>query len=176
MTNAIANAIATLTNPSTVHRMDKDGGGASWVQQDTLSFHRTRLMEKMLDQLSWSTRQAVEYSDKQRSRVITARHRFNGDEISTIQLQAAIAEAQAASLNAEILGDTMAALQADYAEEHGDEYVPYGSKKHSNVPTRGIAPDMPTDIAAQLEALGLAGETETIANTNGIDTPDERTA
>ena len=35
---------------------------------------------------------------------------------------------------------------------------------------------MPADIAAQLEALGLGGETETVANTNGIDTPDERTA
>lgn len=175
MTNPIANAIATLTNPSTVHRMDKDGS-AGWVQQDTLSFHRTKLMEKMLDQLSWSTQQAVEYSDKQRSRVITARHRFNGDEISTIQLQAAIAEAQAASLNAEILADTMAALQADYAEEHGEDYVPYGSQKHSNVPTSGVTTDVPADIAAQLEALGLAGETEIIANTNGIDTPDERMA
>lgn len=176
MTNPIADAIATLTNPSTVHRMDKDGGGASWVQQDTLTFHRTKLMEKMLDQLSWSTQQAEEYSDKQRSRVITARSRFNGDEISTTQLQAAIAEAQSASLNAEILADTMAALQADYAEEHGDEYTPYNRQKRSNVPTRGVTPDMPADIAAQLEALGLGGETETIANTNGIDTPDERTA
>ena len=170
MTNPIANAIANLSNSTQVHR------NGEWTQQDTLAFHRTKLMEKMMDQLSWSTQQAVEYSDKQRFRVITARSRFNGDEISTTQLQAAIAEAQSASLNAEILADTMAALQADYAEAHGEEYTPYGRQKNSNLPTEGEAPDLPADIAAQLEALGLAGETETIANTNGIDTPDERTA
>lgn len=170
MKNPIADAIANLSNPAQVHR---NGG---WTQQDTLAFHRTKLMEKMLDQLSWSAQQAEEYSDKQRSRVITARSRFNGDEISTTQLQAAIAEAQSASLNAELLADTMAALQADYAEEHGEEYTPYNRQKHSNVPTRGASSDIPADIAAQLAALGLEGETETVANTNGIDTPDERTA
>lgn len=168
--NPIADAIATLSNNAQVHRNN------GWTQQDTLSFHRTKLMEKMLDQLSWSTQQAEEYSDKQRSRVITARSRFNGDEISTTQLQAAIAEAQSASLNAEILAETMAALQADYAEEHGEEYTPYNRQKHSNMPTRGAASDIPADIAAQLAAMGLEGETETVANTNGIDTPDERTA
>ena len=168
--NPIANAIANLSNSTQVHR---NGG---WTQQDTLAFHRTKLVEKMLDQLSWSAQQAEEYADKQRSRVTTARSRFNGDEISTTQLQAAIAEAQSASLNAELLADTMAALQADYIEENGEEYTPYNRQKHSNVPTRGATPDLPADIAAQLEALGLGGETDTIANTNGIDTPDERTA
>lgn len=169
MKNPIANAIANLSNNAQVHR------NGEWTQQDTLSFHRTKLIEKMMDQLSWSAQQAIEYSDKQRGRVITARSRFNGDEISTTQLQAAICEAQSASLNADILADTMAALQEVYTEERGEEYTPYNRQRFSNVPTDAKA-DIPEDIAAQLAALGLEGETETIANTNGIDTPDERTA
>ena len=52
MTNQIAEAIANFANPTQVHR------NGNWVQQDTLAFHRTKLMEKMLDQLSWSTQQA----------------------------------------------------------------------------------------------------------------------
>ena len=153
--------IETMCNETQVHR------NGNWTQQDTLQFHRVKLLEKMLDQLSWSAQQAEEYSEKQRDRVKLARARFSGDEISTTQLQAAIAEAQSASLNAHILNDTYAAISEAHTEDTGEEYIPYNRKRGSNLTTGGTAQAIPADIAAQLAEMGLEGDTDTIANTNG---------
>ena len=162
MTNNIAQTIIeTMSNEAQVHR------NGDWTQQDTLQFHRIKLLEKMPDQLSWSAQQAEEYSEKQRDRVKLARGRFNGDEISTTQLQAAIAEAQSASMNADILSDTYNSLQETYTEDTGEDYVPYNRKRGSNLTTGGTPQAIPADIAAQLAAMGLDGDTDTIANTNG---------
>ena len=64
--NTITKAIfSTVTNTCDVHRRSSSvnalGSESMWVQQDTIAFHRNKLLEKMLDQLSWSTNAADEY-------------------------------------------------------------------------------------------------------------------
>ena len=154
-------AIEGLSNFTEVLR------NGDFTNQDTMLFHRTKLIEKMLDQLSWSKDQAEEYSDKQRTRVNIARQRFNGDEISTTQLKGAIAEAQSASLNAEMLTAMFNELQDVYMCDNGEDYLPYNRKAKSNVPTGKANPDIPEDLAAQLKAMGLDGPTDIVANTQG---------
>lgn len=170
--NPIIKAVySTITNTCDVHRrintVNTLGDGSMWVQQDTILFHRNKLVEKMLDQLSWSTNAADEYADKQKTRTIEARKRYNGDEISTTQLQAAMAEAESANLNSQILQDLYDNLQAAYTEDNGEEYVPYNRARHSNV-TKNTTQELPPEMAAKLAAMGLGGDTDTIANTDGV--------
>ena len=171
--NTITKAIfSTVTNTCDVHRRSSSvnalGSESMWVQQDTIAFHRNKLLEKMLDQLSWSTNAADEYTEKQKTRTTEARKRFNGDEISTTQLQAGIAELQSATLNAEILQDLYDSLQAAYTEDNGEEYTPYNRARNSNVTTKTTT-ELPAELAAQLAAFGLDGAADTVANTDGVD-------
>lgn len=161
--NNLADMIAVnLTNTAQVYR-DRD-----WTQADTLAFHRHRLMEKMIDQLDWSLSQAEDYTEKQKDRVRMAQRRFTGDEISTIQLQAAIAEAQSASLNVDILRAELAALHLMLEEETGAPYTPFKRSRTSNLRQDAQPKAMPADLAAQLAALGIAPDAaEVIANTAG---------
>ena len=144
-----------------------------WTQQDTLRFHRVKLFEKMLDQLSWSHRQAEEYADKQKERVAQAQRRFTGDELSTFQLQAAIAEAKSAALNVEIIAQTFDSVEAHRWDATGEAYTPYGTSKRSNIAPQRAQAQMPADIAADLAALGLAPTAPANRNTDG---EEDRTA
>ena len=159
--STMTTAIEGLSNYTEVFR------NGQFTYQDTMHFHRSRLIEKMLDQLNWSKDQAVKYSDKQRTRVNLARQRFNGDEISTTQLKGAIAEAQSASLNAEMLQSMYDDLQKVYICDNDEYHTPYGMKQQSNVPTSENAADIPEDMAKQLKAMGLDGPTDIVANTQG---------
>lgn len=167
-TLSIGGTIAeTMANLSDVVR-DRD-----WTQQDTLRFHRVKLFEKMLDQLSWSHRQAEEYADKQKERVAQAQRRYTGDELSTFQLQAAIAEAKSASMNVEIIAQTFDSVEAHRWDATGEAYTPYGTSKRSNIAPQRAQAQMPADIAADLAALGLAPAAPANRNTDG---EEDRTA
>ena len=156
-----------MSNLSDVVR-DRD-----WTQQDTLRFHRVKLFEKMLDQLSWSHRQAEEYAEKQKERVAQAQRRYTGDELSTFQLQAAIAEAKSASMNVEIIAQTFDSVEAYRFDATGERYTPYGTSKRSNIAPQRAQAQMPADIAADLAALGLAPTASANRNTDG---EEDRTA
>lgn len=142
-----------------------------WVYQDVMTFQRKIIMEAVIDKLDWlinSPKGTVAYVDQTRERVMQAQRRFTGDEISTMFLKGAIAEAKSASLKNDILQDEYTKLQNAYADEFGDRHTPYGRVKGSNVRSDERA-DIPADIAAELAALGMTPELGTIANTNGVE-------
>jgi hypothetical protein len=127
-----------------------------------------KMLEKMADQLAWSVTQTEEYSNKQRDRVKIARQRYTGDEISTTQLQGAIAEAQAASLNHDITADLLANILAQIEAETGKAYTPFLMMRTSNLRQEARTSSLPADLAAQLAALGIDdADGATVANTRG---------
>ena len=63
-------------------------------------------------------------------------------------------------------------LQESYRAEHGERHVPYGTSRYSNV-RRDTRPEIPADIKAELEALGMTPEINGVANTDGVDTTSE---
>ena len=138
-----------------------------WKYEDTLKFHRNKLLEKMADQLAWSVTQTEEYSAKQRDRVKIARQRFTGDELTDLQLRGAMADAQAASLHditADLLADILAQIEADT----GKAYTPFRMTRTSNLRQEARTSSLPADLAAQLAALGIEDiDGETVANTRG---------
>ena len=146
-----------------------------WVTQDVMRFQRKIIMEAVMDKLDWlinSPKGTEAYVAQTRERVAHAQRRFTGDEISTMFLKGAIAEAKNASLKHSMMVDFNAKLQRAYIDLTGDEYTPFNRVKRSNV--RSDEPtDMPADIAAELAALGMAPDLGTVANTSGVnDTRD----
>ena len=146
-----------------------------WVTEDLMKFQRKIIIEAMIDKLDWlmfSPKGTDAYIAQTRERVMNAQRRFTGDEISTMFLKGAIAEAKNASLKHSMMVDFNAKLQRAYIDLTGDEYTPFNRVKRSNV--RSDEPtDMPADIAAELAALGMAPDLGTVANTSGVnDTRD----
>jgi hypothetical protein len=146
-----------------------------WVTEDLMKFQRKIIIEAMIDKLDWlmfSPKGTDAYIAQTRERVMNAQRRFTGDEISTMFLKGAIAEAKNASLKHSMMVDFNAKLQRAYIDLTGDEYTPFNRVKRSNV--RSDEPtDMPADIAAELAALGMAPDLDTVANTSGVnDTRD----
>jgi hypothetical protein len=142
-----------------------------WITEDVLSFQRKIIVEALIDKLDWlinSHKGTEAYVTQTRERVMQAQRRFTGDEISTMFLKGAIAEAKAASLKNEVLNDMLNQLSTGYATEHGKEYTPYGRMKMSNVRSDTNS-DIPADIAKELAALGITPDIATVSNTNGVD-------
>ena len=139
-----------------------------WKYEDTLKFHRNKLLEKMADQLAWSVTQTEEYSAKQRDRVKIARQRFTGDELTDLQLRGAMADAQAASLNHDITADLLADILAQIEADTGKAYTPFRMTRTSNLRQEARTSSLPADLAAQLAALGIEDvDGATVANTRG---------
>jgi hypothetical protein len=139
-----------------------------WTYTDTLQFHRVKMLEKMADQLAWSATQTEEYAAKQRDRVKIARQRYTGDEISTLQLQGSIAEAQSASLNHDIVTATLADILAQIEADTGKAYTPFRMTRSSNLRQEPRSSNLPADLAAQLAALGIDdADGAIVANTRG---------
>lgn len=165
MTNTIKALVEELTMNEEVLR------NGDWIHTDVMKFQRKVLIEGMIDKLDWlinSAKGSEAYVAQTRERVAQAQRRFVGDEISTMFLKGAIAEAKAASLKHDVLIDLYDQLQAAYVEDNGDGYTPYGRVSRSNVRS-DEAKDIPADIAAELKALGMAPDTGTVANTDGVE-------
>jgi hypothetical protein len=161
-----ATIVETITNlMANVSNVIRQG---DWTYTDTLAFHRVKMLEKMADQLAWSATQTEEYATKQRDRVKIARQRYTGDEISTTQLQGAIAEAQSASLNHDIVTATLADILAQIEADTGKAYTPFRMTRTSNLRQETRSSNLPADLAAQLAALGIDdADGATVANTRG---------
>ena len=169
MTNAIQNLMNELTISEEVLR------NGDWVVTDTAQFQRRILLEGMIDKLDWmihSGKGMTAYVEQTRQRVANAQRRYTGDEISTTYLKGAIAEAKAASLKLDTFTRIMQDAQHAYIELTGDEYTPYGRMKRSNVRSDEKS-EIPADIAAELEALGISPDLGTTANTNGVDSLED---
>lgn len=167
--NLIEVITETLTQNEEVLR------NGDWVVTDLMAFQRRIIVEALIDKLDWlieSPKGTEAYVKQTRERVTQAQNRYVGDEISTMFLKGAIAEAKAASMKDAILKQMMAQLESSYVEEHGQSYTPYGKTRRSNV--RMDEPkEIPADIAAELAALGMTPDVGTIANTDGVnDTRD----
>lgn len=142
-----------------------------WVTQDVMTFQRKIIMEAVMDKLDWlisSAKGTEAYVAQTRERVANAQRRFTGDEISTMFLKGAIAEAKSASLKHETLTAMFEELHVAYGEDFGDSYTPYGRVKRSNLRSDG-ASDIPADIAAELAALGMTPDLGTVSNTDGVE-------
>lgn len=161
----IESLMSFMTMPQEVLR------NGDWVVTDVMTFQRKIMMEALMDKLDWlinSPKGTEAYVTTTRERVANAQRRFSGDEISTMFLKGAIAEAKAAAVKCDALGSLYGELQSLYAKEHGDDYTPYGRARRSNV--RSDEPsEIPADIAAELKALGMTPTLGTIANTDGVD-------
>ena len=165
MTNIIEMLRDQLTQIEEVLR------NGDWVQTDVMSFQRKIIFEGLMDKLDWlinSPKGSEAYVTQTKERVMNAQRRYTGDELSTMFLQGAIAEARAASLKDLALKNMMEQLEAAYAEDNGEAYTPYGRMRRSNVRSDEPA-KLPPGIAADLAALGLEADLGTVSNTNGVE-------
>tara|TARA_Y100000592_G_scaffold60999_1_gene95321 strand:+ start:2430 stop:2951 length:522 start_codon:yes stop_codon:yes gene_type:complete len=156
----IINALTKLSLDTEVYNSYED----KWEHKDQMDFPRKILIEAFLDKLYWLTKGknsstrpsgSEAYVTQQKARVKYAQETYRGDEISEIRLRGAIANCQAASDKHEVLSQMQTQLHTFYLETYGEDYLPYGSAKGSNVPVSAES-DIPTDIQQQLEALGMA--------------------
>ena len=165
MTDLIKALTETLTQNEEVLR------NGDWIHTDVMSFQRKIIFEALLDKLDWlinSPKGTEAYVTQTRERVANAQRRFSGDEISTMYLKGAIAEAKAASVKSDALNTLFRELDSKYIAENGDSYTPYGRARRSNV--RSDEPsEIPADLAAELKALGMTPTLGAIANTDGVD-------
>lgn len=142
-----------------------------WVTQDVMTFQRKIIMEAVMDKLDWlinSAKGTEAYVAQTRERVANAQRRYTGDEISTMFLKGAIAEAKSASLKHETLVSMYEELHQAYLADFEDGYTPYGRVKRSNL-RADAASEIPADIAAELAALGMTPDLGTVSNTNGVE-------
>jgi|TARA_R110000796_G_scaffold247513_1_gene372999 hypothetical protein len=167
MNNAAQRIIESLTMNAEITKNN------DWVVQDVMTYQRKIITEGILDKLSYlmNGQGGTEaYLDKQKQRVVTARKRYNGDEISTMFLKGAMAGQRAASDKQDLLTNLWNGLQQQYEEDTGDVYTPYNMRSVSNVAIDWNG-EVPSDIAAELEALGHdSTDTSYIQNTDGVDT------
>lgn len=165
----MANIIEMLKNELTQNEQVLRNG--DWVQTDVMSFQRKIIFEGLMDKLDWlinSPKGSESYVAQTKERVMNAQRRYTGDELSTMFLQGAIAEAKAASLKDMALKNLMDQLEAAYAEDNDEPYTPYGRTRRSNV--RSDQPsELPADLAADLAALGLKPDLGTATKTNGVE-------
>jgi hypothetical protein len=142
-----------------------------WVTQDVMTFQRKIIMEALMDKLDWlinSPKGTEAYVAQTRERVAQAQRRFTGDEISTMFLKGAIAEAKSASLKQDTLTAMYDEIVAAYWNDFEETYTPYGRAKRSNLRLDQPS-EIPADIAAELAALGMTPDLGTVSNTNGVD-------
>jgi hypothetical protein len=153
-------AITNLTLDMEVYNSYED----RWHNEDQMAFARKIIMEAIMDKLYWLTKGKNKggkpsgsegYLTQQQARVKYAQETFRGDEISELRLRGAIANCQAAAAKHEALTDLQNSLHSQYMIQFGEDYMPYGSAPHSNVPVAAES-DMPSDIQQMLEALGMA--------------------
>lgn len=161
----IESLMSFLTMP---HEVLRNG---DFVVTDVMAFQRKIIMEALMDKLDWlinSPKGTEAYVATTRERVANAQRRFSGDEISTMYLKGAIAEAKAASVKSDALSTLFREIESKYIAEQGEGYTPYGRARRSNV--RSDEPsEIPADLAAELKALGMTPTLGTIANTDGVD-------
>jgi hypothetical protein len=142
-----------------------------WVTQDVMRFQRKIIMEAVMDKLDWlinSPKGTEAYVAQTRERVAHAQRRFTGDEISTMFLKGAIAEAKSASLKQETLTAMYDEIVNAYYADFEEVYTPYGRTHRSNLRLDQPS-EIPADIAAELAALGITPDLGTVANTQGVD-------
>jgi hypothetical protein len=163
------NLIEVITETLTQNEQVLRNG--DWVHTDVMAFQRRIIFEALMDKLDWlinSPKGTEAYVAQTRERIGQAQKRYVGDEISTMFLKGAIAEAKAAQLKDMALKNLMDQLEAAYINDNGQSYTPYGRTKRSNVRVDEPA-DIPSDIAAELKALGIAPDLGTTANTQGVE-------
>lgn len=144
-----------------------------WKVDDVMAYPRMIILEGIMDKLDYlinGSGGSKAYLTKQRKSVVSSQARFNGDELSTMFLQRALAESRAAGDKDQMLQSLLSGLQESYIADNGDEYVPYGRRKDSNVRLDAKPVDIPADIESELKAQGFTVDLGTIQNTDGVDT------
>lgn len=155
-----------------------DNETKQFVDTDGMQFVRKVLLEKLLDGTYFlhygkSGNSSESYASMKKDDVKKARRSYTGDEISANALRGAIAESKSASHKHEQLAELYADLQAQYFQEFGDYYKPWGSGDYYYGTQNIVASnEMPEDIRQELEAMGALDE----AANEYIETPTKKKA
>lgn len=139
-----------------------DNETKQFVDTDGMQFVRKVLTEKLLDGVYYlhygkTGNSSESYARMKKDDVTKAHRSYSGDEISANALRGAIAESKSAQHKHEELEVLYAELQAQYFQDFGDYYKPWGAPNDYYYGTQNIvaADDMPDDIRQELEAMGM---------------------
>ncbi len=138
MTNLINAIIETYTNPTelyiTTNNTDRFAGADGWKQIDTLKFHAERKLKREIQDLEfWIPKQA----DREANQKVWAqryRAQFNGDEISTLNLERTIASYKAEAFALAVMQSELAAAQVALKQLTGATYTTIKDEADAELP------------------------------------------
>jgi hypothetical protein len=151
MTNLVNAIIETYTNPTELYirtnNTDRFAGADGWKQIDTLQFHAERKLKREIQDLEfWIPKQADrEATSKQWAQ--RYRTQFNGDEISTLNLESSIASYKAEAFALAVMQSELTAAQVALKELTGGTYTSIKDKPDAELPAE-IA-----SIFAEMDAI-----------------------
>lgn len=146
MTKLAKAIVQTYTNPTElyIHSNNIDGKEDGWKHIDTLAFHARRKLEREIGDLEfWIPRQADREANAQRW-AKKYRNQYNGDEISTTNLQSSLASWKAEAFGLRVMQAELASFQKAYKEMTGNSFTTVKDQPDA---------EMPEDIAATLKEM-----------------------
>jgi len=156
MTKIIDAIVETYTNTTELYirgnNLDRFAKADGWQVVDTLRFHCERKLKREIQDLEfWISRQADREANAKRW-MQRDRKKFTGDEISTTNLQASVAQYKAEQFGLQVIQAELVAAQEAYKKLTGAGYTSIEDKPDA---------ELPEDIAAmfaEMDALESASE------------------
>jgi len=152
MTNLINAIVETYTNTTELYIRENNTTGKEdgWRFVDTLRFHAERKLKREIQDLEfWIPRQSDREANA-KNWMQKYRKQYNGDEISTTNLQSSVAQYKAEAFALSVMQAELAAAQAAYKELNGGTYTSVEDKADAELPEELAS------MLAEIDALDAA--------------------
>ena len=154
MTKLINAIVETYTNTTELYirtnNLDRFAAADGWKQIDTLQFHAERKLKREIQDLEfWIPRQSDREANA-KNWMQRYRKQYNGDEISTTNLQSSVAQYKAEAFALSVMQAELAAAQAAYKELNGGTYTSVEDKADAELPEELAS------MLAEIDALEAA--------------------
>jgi len=152
MTKLINAIVETYTNTTELYIRENNTTGKEdgWRFVDTLRFHAERKLKREIQDLEfWIPRQSDREANA-KNWMQKYRKQYNGDEISTTNLQSSVAQYKAEAFALSVMQAELAAAQAAYKELNGGTYTSVEDKADAELPEELAS------MLAEIDALEAA--------------------
>ena len=154
MTKLINAIVETYTNTTELYIRENNTTGKEdgWRFVDTLRFHAERKLKREIQDLEfWIPRQSDREANA-KNWMQKYRKQYNGDEISTTNLQSSVAQYKAEAFALSVMKAELAAAQAAYKELNGGTYTSVEDKADAELPEELAS------MLAEIDALDAAND------------------
>jgi len=154
MTKLINAIVETYTNTTELYIRENNTTGKEdgWRFVDTLRFHAERKLKREIQDLEfWIPRQSDREANA-KNWMQKYRKQYNGDEISTTNLQSSVAQYKAEAFALSVMQAELAAAQAAYKELNGGTYTSVEDKADAELPEELAS------MLAEIDALEAAND------------------